>query len=284
MKKFWPLFLAAVSCYGVECNYAPKVTGEVEEKPIVVIIPSYNNEEFYAKNLDSIFMQKYSNYRVIYANDASTDKTGELVLKYSRQLEHPEQFTMVNNKVNIGPIGNIYHMIHSCKDDEIIVTVDGDDWLLNDRVLERINQAYADDRVWMTYGSDTNSYIPNGHSKPMRLSILKDGTHRKCRWSWSHIRTCYAGLFKTIPEGRWLRDGKFFDTAGDVAFILYLIDLSGEHTFYIPEKLYYYNMDNPLNEYKGQLPKQRSNRKYIWSQPPLEKLMIKKDFIKELKD
>ncbi|MCH9617815.1 MAG: hypothetical protein SP4CHLAM5_11620 [Chlamydiia bacterium] len=279
MKIFLSLFLAAISCYGGEYNHAPKVLGEIEEKPIVVIIPSYNNQEFYRKNLDSIFMQKYSNYRVIYANDASTDHTAELVLEYSKHLPSAVPFTMINNKVNIGPIGNIYHMIHSCRDDEIIVTVDGDDWLLTDRALERINQAYADDGVWMTYGSDTNSYIPQGHSKPMPLSVLRNRTHRKCKWSWSHIRTCYAGLFKTIPEQRWKRDGRFFDTAGDVAFILYLMDLCGEHTFFIPENLYYYNMDNPINEYKGKLSMQRSNRRYIWAQPPLEKCTSKEEFI-----
>jgi hypothetical protein len=43
-------------------------------------------------------------------------------------------------------------MIHSCDDDEIIVTVDGDDWLADDDVLKRLNAVYSSDEIWMTYG------------------------------------------------------------------------------------------------------------------------------------
>lgn len=280
MNKLYAFFLFAINCYSIELNYAPKIEGEIEEKPIVVIVPSYNNEQFYKKNLDSIFMQKYSNFRVIYVNDASTDRTGDLVSEYSKQASCTVPFTLINNKVNQGVVYNIYHMIHSCKDDEIVVTVDGDDWLLSDRALERINQAYADERVWMTYGSDTSAYIPRGHSRVMRISSLKEGLHRRSRWSWSHIRTCYAGLFKVIPEDRWKREGKFFAEGGDMAIIFYLLDLSREHSFFIPEQLYYYNMDNPINDYKVNSSRQKSNAKYIHRQKPLESLSSKKDFIR----
>ncbi len=47
-------------------------------------MPSYNNvkSRLYLRNLDSIFMQEYSNYHVVYIDDASPDKTGDFVNKY----------------------------------------------------------------------------------------------------------------------------------------------------------------------------------------------------------
>jgi CDP-glycerol glycerophosphotransferase len=49
-----------------------------------VFILSYNNEPYnrYKANLDSVFQQNYENYFVVYVNDVSSDRTGELVQKY----------------------------------------------------------------------------------------------------------------------------------------------------------------------------------------------------------
>ena len=38
------------------------------------------------------------------------------------------------------------------EDDEIIIHLDGDDWFINEQVLEKLNKFYNDNDVWMTYG------------------------------------------------------------------------------------------------------------------------------------
>ena len=58
----------------------------IEEKNFVFIVPSYNNSEWYIKNISSIFNQNYSNYRVIYIDDASTDNTGTLVKNFVEKI------------------------------------------------------------------------------------------------------------------------------------------------------------------------------------------------------
>jgi cellulose synthase/poly-beta-1,6-N-acetylglucosamine synthase-like glycosyltransferase len=52
-----------------------------------VFILSYNNEpqNRYKANLDSVFQQNYENYFVVYVNDVSSDRTGELVQEYMDQ-------------------------------------------------------------------------------------------------------------------------------------------------------------------------------------------------------
>ena len=37
--------------------------------------------------------------------------------------------------------------------DDVIVILDGDDWLITDRALERIALEHEDDDCWLTYGS-----------------------------------------------------------------------------------------------------------------------------------
>ena len=56
-----------------------------EEKQFVIMVPSYNNAEWFERTLDSIFSQTYQNFRVIYIDDASTDGAGEFVRAYIKE-------------------------------------------------------------------------------------------------------------------------------------------------------------------------------------------------------
>ncbi|MCH9621607.1 MAG: hypothetical protein S4CHLAM20_10310 [Chlamydiia bacterium] len=250
MKK--TLLLLSLFCviFAKEFNYAPEIKNPNDEKSIVIVIPSYNNREYLKDNLQSVFCQNYKNFRVIYTNDASTDETGRLVKEYILKYGQDVNVTLIENEENKGALYNLYHMIYSCKDDEIILILDGDDKLFHENVLERINRAYQDERVWMTYGMDVGTKKSSGHSKPTLLSVLKEGNHRKLRYRWSHPRTFYAGLFKQIPLDRLQYEEEFYHVANDVAIGLFLLDLAREHVFYIKDVLYVYNMENPNNDYK----------------------------------
>ena len=117
----------------------PAVLVAIEEKPLVVVIPSYNNAKYYERNLESVRTQNYENYRVIYINDASTDDTGELVAQYVEDHDMAANFTCVENEDNMRALYNLYHAIESCDDEEIILTLDGDDWFSHENVLKKIN-------------------------------------------------------------------------------------------------------------------------------------------------
>ncbi len=56
-----------------------------DELPLVVVMPSYNNAERYTLTLDSVFSQKYENFRVVYIDDASPDDTDDLVEQYIKE-------------------------------------------------------------------------------------------------------------------------------------------------------------------------------------------------------
>ena len=79
-----------------EDNYQISLYENVQ-LPFCIIIPSYNNakSKIYLRNLDSIFMQDYQNYRVLYIDDKSPDKTGYFVNEYVKAKKIPE------NKVKV---------------------------------------------------------------------------------------------------------------------------------------------------------------------------------------
>ena len=130
------------------------------EKPIVAVITSYNNEQWCERNLRSLFMQKYNNWRAIYVNDCSTDATLEKVTNLVKEagLEHRVQIINNPNAVARWPtytmqytrftIGLLYW---------IMMVTTG---LKHDQVFQVLNEAYHDPNVWCTYGQYEN--YPDG--------------------------------------------------------------------------------------------------------------------------
>ena len=51
----------------------------------IIITPAHNEEAFVAKTADSVISQTVRPLKWIVANDASTDKTAEIVRQYSSQ-------------------------------------------------------------------------------------------------------------------------------------------------------------------------------------------------------
>lgn len=50
---------------------------------VSIILPSRNEERYIEKCLDSLLKQDYSNYEIIAIDDSSSDKTGEIIKRYS---------------------------------------------------------------------------------------------------------------------------------------------------------------------------------------------------------
>lgn len=239
------------------------------ERPMVVVIPSYNNIQWYEKNLDSILSQEFTNFRVIYIDDCSKDGTGDAVENYLREkgvdfrvthfcdglcvmpdlvTDHP--FQIVRNINRTGALANLFRAIHTCDDDEIVVTVDGDDWLPDPRVLNRLNKTYGQGQIWLTHGKMIE--YPKGSTAwciPVPADIIARNAFREFRCP-SHLRTFYAWLFKRIDGDDLFYKGEFFPMAWDMAIMFPMIEMAGERHAYVSEVNYVYNMANQINDNK----------------------------------
>ncbi len=252
-----------------------KVQKVIPEKPFTVIIPSYNNSDYCEHNLRSVLSQHYENFRVIYIDDCSTDDTYRKVEGIIAQSKRSARVTLVRNPKNQGSLANLYYAIQGCKEDEIIVTVDGDDFLAHEEVLAKLNRVYADPNVWMTYGNFLD--YPTYRQKPVSCKqlpkrVIKNNAFRTHAWITSHLRTFYAGLFKRIRLEDLLYEGEFLPMAGDLAFMMPLLEMSGDHTVFIRDILYLYNRSNPLNHHKTNFALQEKCAHYVRNLPPYPRL------------
>lgn len=217
--------------------------------PIVVIITSYNNEKVCEKNLESVFSQNYDNYRVIYIDDCSTDQTYERVANYIALKGQQDRVTLIRNPKKSIKMANLYKACLSCRDEEIIATLDGDDWLIHEKVLATINQYYQSPDVWMTHGSAIiHPEYREICGTPIEDAVVMSNTVREHPFKMSMLRTFYAGLFKQIHLKDLLFQDDFIPTADDVAFMYPMAEMAGVHCVFVPEILYVINDSNPIRE------------------------------------
>lgn len=254
-------------------SYAARET----EKPIVVIIASYNNIKWYEKNLSMIKTQKYKNWRAIYIDDCSKDGTGEAVAKYIADHNLGSKITLIKNPENKGAMYNTYAAVQMCKDNEVCVICDGDDWLYDDMVFSTVNKTYQAKNgkvdTWMTYGQFTVHPTGQiGYCRQIPDFVTEQNAFRNYTWLSSHLRTFYAGLFKKIKTEDFMFEGKFLPTTCDMAEVFPMLEMAGEHATFIPKIMYVYNHTNPLCDFNTRLELQLYLERVIRGKPKYERL------------
>lgn len=223
----------------------------LEEKPIVVVIPSYNNRDWFEKNLGSVFAQEYSNYRVIFIDDASPDGTGNLAKHYVESIGQAHRTTIIQNEKRVGALANIYKGIWLCAPHEIVANMDGDDWFFNEYALQRLNREYSNPDVWATYGQFIHYPCGSpGWAAQVPQSVIDSNSFRDEAWTTTALRSFYAGLFHKIKKEDLLYNGAFYPMAGDLAYMWPIVEMAGSHSRFIPDILYVYNLETPINDAK----------------------------------
>jgi len=189
-----------------------------------IVIPSYNNEKWLEPNIASILNQTYINYEVLYIDDCSTDDTYETVKHIVADLPN---WKVVGNETNMRRGFNInpyneYIKNFITDDKDILVFVDGDDWLYDDYVLEQLNEFYNKGDYWMTYGKMI--CYPGGEEGNPQNSLYPDAVHqanayRKDYWRASHLRTFKWHLYKQIKKEDlcYSKTGEYYFHAEDLA-------------------------------------------------------------------
>jgi hypothetical protein len=212
------------------------------EKPFVIVVTSFNNAAWVTKNLDSITQQQYHHYRIIYVDDASVDGTAAAVKAYAHTHAIDDKLTLIENRNWQGLMANHYRAAWLCKDHEIIVHLDGDDWFAHPHVLELLNKVYSSDDVWLTYGQYQEwPRSIKGACKPILKHYIARNKFREQLYIYSALRTFYAWLFKAIKIADLMTDGTFLLTIGDINFMYAMVELTGTHNRFIPDVLYIYN-------------------------------------------
>ena len=227
----------------------------------IILIPVYNAEKYIKNALISVLNQDYDNYEVYIVDDCSTDSTPEIVHDFIYEYSLDDVFSLRVNENRQYALQNLYEMIQTSKfvddlsDDDVFITLDGDDWLSNDSVLTRLNEIYQDENCWLTYGS--YKVYPSGHDSSFHVSeyskeILESGDFRKDpQWRASHLRTFKAKLAKRLTRADLAdEDDNFYRYAYDQALMYPMMEMACERVRFVPDILYIYNDENPMNVHK----------------------------------
>lgn len=229
-----------------------------------IIIPFYNAEEYIERSILSVLTQNYEGeFHTIITNDCSTDNSEKKIFKYIE--ENKDKITYIKNNSRKTALENIHNMImNHCEPDDIVVFVDGDDFLINKNVINYLNDFYNDlknNDPWIVYGQFSFSTGGIGFA-----SAYSYEEYQKVRFSpfkVSHIRTIRAGLYHRIKDQDYnfdcMRDknGLFYKISYDVAIFFVLMDMCPfDKIKFNPKSLYVYNFENPISDHildqKGQ--------------------------------
>jgi glycosyltransferase involved in cell wall biosynthesis len=119
--------------------------------PLVSILcPTYNSENFIEKTLESILSQDYRNLEIIISDDASTDKTVEIIQRISKN--YPRKIKLNINQVNLGITKNCNVILNMCNG-KYIALFAGDDLMYPGKISEQVNVMEYDSDCSLSYHS-----------------------------------------------------------------------------------------------------------------------------------
>lgn len=232
-----------------------------------VVSAARNCERWVSKNVGSVIEQSYPHWRAVLIDDASHDNTFDVARTTAGQ---DPRYTVLRNESPHGALANIVRASARAAraPNDVIVIIDGDDWLADSFALERLAEHYVDPNLWLSYGShkllrgrlrDRLRGRPSrGQARPIPESVSRLGLYRYQNGPWcaSHLRAYRKFLWDEVRDED-LRDdnGDYFCSAADVATMLPLLELAGpEHMRYIDDILYVYNNDHALSDNQEPVP------------------------------
>lgn len=236
-----------------------------------IVIPSYNTVRWLRKTLDSIACQNYKNYDVCIIDDASTQEEQREII---REYEKKYGWKAIYRKTNHGAVANFVDGIALLEpaDNDVIIMLDGDDWLYDKNVLKKLDKIYSEGNVSLTYGQFiTYPRWEIGFCRPPKKNEFGN---REGEWIFSHLRTFQHFLWKGLDKND-LKDasGNYYRTAWDFAIMFPLIEMAGDSIKCVHEILHVYNLDNPLNDHVLDLQKQKAVAAEIRKKPSYARIV-----------
>jgi len=157
------------------------------------IIPAYNCQNFLNKCLDSIEIQDYPKELI---EATVIDDCSEFPLctkQYSFSIN------LQRNKKRMYPAFNRFQIYSNSNDDDIIIFLDGDDWLADNLVLSILNKIYRKNKIHWTISNHKLFFNSKLKVKPCFVGKSISGKPKIC-----HLRTGYGYVWNKMPI-KWIK-------------------------------------------------------------------------------
>ena len=134
---------------------------------ITIIMAVYNGQEYIREQLESLKDQTYTEWRLVIRDDRSSDKTAEIVKKFSDEVEQ-EVIFKVNEKPSGSAKNNFALLINDAKESDYVMFCDQDDIWKKDKIeitynkMKQAEERYGRDFPLLVHG-DVEVIDENGN-------------------------------------------------------------------------------------------------------------------------
>lgn len=232
---------------------------------IRIITPYYNAEAYLKTCIDSVLKQYNQDWTMYLINDMSTDNSYEIACSYS-----DPRIINITNDQKLYQVGNYYTTLQRAEieTEDIIVLLDGDDWLHNNCVFDRLQCYYSKD-ILAAFGN----FVCTDGTIGWTANPCDDWTklrHPSVRFTATHLRTCKAHLMRAVSFIDLVDDEcNYYDVTGDLAYIYPMLEMAGkDRVLFTNDINMVYNIANPLSDYKAKAKRQRDVEFEIRKKPP----------------
>lgn len=225
-------------------------------------------ELYIERSINSIIDQKESNWTLQIVLDPVDD-----AYAIAKKYENEKIKVIQNNTIKKALYNhNLAFSELNCDDEDIIVTMDADDWLFSNdslSIVKKYYDQYTDTLV--THGSWVG--YPNSTAKtncfPYTIEDWNKGI-RNVPWKGTQLRTMKYKVWKNINiEDFKDENNNFFTFCGDLAYMLPALEMAGPNRIkFIPEIIYVYNQETLFSEMKVDISLQQKMCRNIKSKKP----------------
>jgi len=242
-----------------------------EQRRIVVISPFRNADAYIQNHVRSIAQQDYDNYLHILIDDKSDNRINfnEMFSDLSDDIK--SKIIVRQNDIRKGAVQNQLNAINDfVKEDDIVMLLDGDDWLINNNTIFHYYNDLYDQGHDFTYGSMWSL----ADNIPLIAQDWKDGNSYPWKIPYTHLRTMTGSIAKRVLKENYIVDGEWMMSGADNPLFRETISYAN-NPIAVKEIMVIYNDVNPLNDYK--INGEEQNRNAVIKPKTVASSAIKKD-------
>jgi glycosyltransferase involved in cell wall biosynthesis len=227
----------------------------VSDPLVSILVPAYNGERFLKPALRSALEQSYKNIEVVVADDASTDRTAEILASFAAA---DPRVRVIRRETNVGAFDNPLRLIEEANGDYLKFLLH-DDVLATDCVRDLLRGMQSTPDATLAFSKrvliDENGRTrPDGDPKPLMDKPTRiDG--QELGDGILEATTNVIGEFTTVLFRRsdidldelWHVDGRNLDILTDVQTFLML--LAKGSAFYSPRPLSRFRIHDSQNTF-----------------------------------
>ena len=117
---------------------------------IKIVSCFWNAEQYISNCIKTLKNQLDGDFEVFLIDDMSNDNSVSIV---NSLISNDSRFNLIINTEKKFKLKNLDDLISTFDDNDIVVELDGDDFLLGNDVINDIRKIYNNKNVWLTNGS-----------------------------------------------------------------------------------------------------------------------------------